>query len=101
VLTRTLRAIVRATAVSCRGADREQLVAQRPELVAQLGGVLEAQLLGGREHLLLERDDELLDLLARHALDLAAGTALARHLRCVAERQQLEDVGHARTIEVA
>src|SRR5437879_9307503 len=35
-------------------------------LVAQLGGVLEAQLLGGREHLLLELDDRLPDLGWRH-----------------------------------
>src|SRR3954469_26022466 len=77
------------------GADGEELVAQRLELVAQLRGVLEAQLLGGREHLLLERDDELLDLLARHALDLARRAPATRHVRRVAEREQLEDVGDA------
>ena len=65
-------------------------MAQRLDLVAQLRGVLEAQLLGRREHLLLERDDELLDLLARHALDLARRAPAARDVRRVAERQELE-----------
>ena len=59
-------------------------------------GVLEAELLGGREHLLPERDDQLLDLRRAHALDLAprrrlpgtVGDSSGRTRRC---RDALDD----------
>src|SRR6476469_5303598 len=47
-----------------RGGDRSQLAEQLLDLVAQLGGVLEAELLRSGEHLELEVDDHLLELLA-------------------------------------
>ena len=50
-----------------RGRRRQvELAAQVADLVAQLGRVLEAQLLGGGEHLLLELAHRLLDLGGRH-----------------------------------
>src|SRR6476660_5446619 len=80
---------------SRRRRERDEVAADALDLVAQLGGVLEAQLLGGLEHLLLERDDELLELLAVHALDLvAAAAARARDVRRF-ERKELGDVGDA------
>src|SRR5579859_723009 len=48
-----------------------QLAAKLLDLVAQLRGVLEAELLRGDVHLLLERDDELVELGAVHPLHLA------------------------------
>src|SRR5262249_8460837 len=51
----------------CLG-ERGQLAAQVLDLVAELGGVLEAELLRGGEHLLLERDHELLEVIAGHPL---------------------------------
>ena len=72
-----------------------QLAAELLDLVAKLGRVLEPELLGGREHLLLERDHELLQLLARHALDLALATPTARRHGRGLEREELGDVGDA------
>ena len=40
----------------------DELPAQVADLVTHAGRVLEAQLLGGREHLLLELDDRLLEI---------------------------------------
>src|SRR5207245_664170 len=61
--------------------------------VAQLRGVLEPELFSGRGHLLLEGDHELLQLVLRHALDLALATPAApRHGRRIA-REQAGDVG--------
>src|SRR3954464_9316208 len=75
-------------------AERLQLAPQRLDLVTQLGCVLEAQIVGGEKHLLLQLHDRLLDLLRRHSLfALASMTALAgpRHLRV--ERQEVGHVG--------
>src|SRR4051795_739024 len=61
----------RSGAVGCArldGGERHELPPQLLDLVPQLGGVLEAQLLRRGEHLLLELDHELLELLARHPL---------------------------------
>src|SRR4051812_40276799 len=71
-----------------------QLAAHLADLVAQLRGVLEAQLLGGDEHLLLELDDRALELGRRHvdALLAAAASALG-HLALA--HQELGDVGDA------
>src|SRR6266536_1618048 len=44
-----------------------QLPPQVLDLVPELGGVLETQLLGGGEHLLLELNHELLELGRRHS----------------------------------
>src|SRR5215218_9744963 len=52
--------------------DVRDLAPQLADLVAQPGRVLEAQVLGRREHLLLELDDRLLDLGQRHVLRLRA-----------------------------
>ena len=52
-----------------------ELVAQVADLVAQLRRVLEPQLLGGREHLLLELDDRRLDLVRLHVDALLAPAA--------------------------
>src|SRR4051794_23112673 len=77
------------------GLDRDQLPPQLLDLVAQLRRVLEAQLLGRREHLLLEGDDEALQLRAVHALHLAAPAAALPGHRGRLERQELRDVGDA------
>src|SRR3954452_24993535 len=76
--------------------ERLELAAELLDLVAQPRCVLEAQLLGGDEHLLLERDRELLELLAGHALDVGSlpAAALARDVRLV-ELEELGDVGYA------
>ena len=58
--------------------DLPQVAAQLAQLVAQLRGVLEAQLLGGREHLLLELDDHPLELVLRHLLGRAAAWRVRR-----------------------
>ena len=50
--------------------ERHQLAPELLDLVAELGGVLEAKLLGREIHLLLERDEELLELVRRHPLDV-------------------------------
>ena len=63
------------------GSDLLQVAAQLAQLVAQLRGVLEAQLLGRREHLLLELDDQPLELVRRQLLGRAA---LARRGVCAA-----------------
>ena len=78
-----------------RGGEGRQLPAQLLDLVAQLGRVLEAQLLGGREHLLLERDHELLHLVLAQALHLGLATAAAARHRRRLEREELGDVGDA------
>src|SRR3954453_5158502 len=83
--------------VSGRGnlCGRLQLAPQVLDLVAQLGRVLEAQLLGGGEHLLLELDHELLDLGRLH-VDLLVGApaaALGGHLGV--RHQELRDVRDA------
>src|SRR5918997_4150274 len=78
------------------GLRREQLAAHVTDLVAHAGGVLEAQLLGGGEHLLLELDDRLLELGERHRLGRALRgppaplAALARQLGL--RLQELGDV---------
>src|SRR3954468_19520982 len=72
--------------------------AQVADLVAQPRGVLEPQVLGGRQHLLLELDDRLLDLLARHPLGpgLRAPRAAAPAGRRLAlGLQELGDVADA------
>ena len=75
--------------------QRLELAPQLLDLVPQLGGVLEAELLGRREHLLLERDRELLHLGPIQALDLRLpATTAARHRRRL-EREELRDVGDA------
>src|ERR1700751_5050152 len=76
--------------------ERLQVAPQVLDLVAELRGVLESQLLGGEVHLLLERDHELLELLARHPLDLrrAAPPPRGGHRRRL-ELKQLRDVRDA------
>ena len=77
-------------------ANASQLAAQLLDLVAELRGVLEAELLGGEVHLLLERDDELLELVARHPLDLGLPAAAPRRGNVWRlEREELGDVGDA------
>src|SRR3954465_5254651 len=69
-----------------------QLAPQVADLVAELGRVLEAQLLGRGEHLLLELAHHRLDLVRRH-LDLLVGAApeaLGGDLRV--GHQELRDV---------
>src|SRR5690349_11787111 len=68
-----------------------ELALEVADLVAQLGGVLEPQLLGRGEHLLLELDDRLLDLGGLHPLDLPPAAPRARHLGLGLE--ELGDVG--------
>src|SRR5947208_15524024 len=76
------------------GGRCEKLVPQILELVAELGRVFEAELLRGREHSLLERHDELLELVRLHPFDLATATTPTRNGRGF-ERQELGDVGDA------
>src|SRR4051794_13573783 len=72
-----------------------EVAAQLADLVAQPGGVLEAQLVGGDEHLLLELDDRALEVLHGHRVDvaLAPARALLGHLRVAL--QELGDVRDA------
>ena len=58
-----------------------ELAAEVADLVAELGRVLEAQLLGGGEHLLLELAHHLLDLADRHVALLLGAAATAALLR--------------------
>src|SRR5215210_8569314 len=68
-----------------------QLPSQRLDLVAQLGRVLEAEIIGRGEHLLLQLDDRAADLLGGHALGLTAAAAAAGgHLRL--RHQEVGDV---------
>ena len=72
-----------------------QLSPQLADLVAQLRRVLEAEVVGGGDHLLLELDDHPLQLVLWHFLGLrTGGAALApplRHLRL--RLQELGDIG--------
>src|SRR5919201_2690026 len=71
-----------------------QLPPQLLDLVPQLGRVLEAELVGRQEHLLLQLDDRAGDLLRRHLLLVAAaGPPARRHLRL--DRQEVADVRDA------
>src|SRR3954452_25279307 len=74
-----------------------ELATQLADLVAKPRRVLEAQVLGGGEHLLLELDDRLLHLGEREILGLdAAAVAAAAALRGLALRlQELGDVADA------
>src|ERR1700733_15748287 len=54
------------------GVHLAQVATQLAQLVAQLRGVLEAQLVGSRAHLLLELHDHPLELVLGHLLHLAA-----------------------------
>src|SRR5579872_887290 len=94
VVTVCMRATL-SVCVRLRGRDGEQLATELLDLVAQLRGVLEAQLLGGGEHLLLELDHEALELLARHPLDLLAAAAARRRDVRLLEREELRDVADA------
>src|SRR5450756_2465703 len=71
-----------------------ELLAERLDLVAQLGGVLELELVGGLEHLGLEAGQQLLEVGARHGHLLGHGlgraAALGGHRRRVADH--LRDV---------
>src|SRR5262245_6838788 len=81
---------------SDRGAGkRVQLAAELLDLVAELRGVLEAELLRGDVHLLLERDDELLDLVPAHPRDLLLAAPAAARDGGRLEREELRDVGDA------
>ena len=53
----------RAEESACSGAQALQIPTQLLELVADPGGLLEAQVLGRGHHLLLELDDQLLEVL--------------------------------------
>src|SRR5215217_3695662 len=69
-----------------------QLPSQLADLVAELRGVLEAQLLRGREHLLLELHDRRFQLRWSHVgLPLAPPPPPGRHLGIA--HQELRDVG--------
>ena len=68
-LTAASRMKTRTSTVRRAGA-RVELAAEGLDLVAELRCVLEAQLLGGREHLFLEGDQEPVELVGRQALDL-------------------------------
>src|SRR5205085_2152695 len=60
-----------------------ELAPQRLDLIAQLGRVLEAEVLRRQQHLLLELDDRLVDLTGGHSLLPLAPVATppgARHL---------------------
>src|SRR4051812_31824027 len=86
---------MRFTSVGGRGRRRVQLAPQVADLVAQLGRVLEAQLLRRREHLLLQLAHHLLDLGRLH-VDLlvpAPAAALGGDLRV--RHQELRDVRDA------
>src|SRR5688572_16952488 len=64
------------------GADRVEVRAELLELVADPGGFLEAQVIGRGEHLLLELDHQLLQLLRRLRGSLFTPAApAARRLR--------------------
>src|SRR6478735_1512236 len=60
--------------------DLAQLAPDLADLVAKAGRVLEAEVLGGREHLLLELDDRLLHLRERQLALLAGAAALGAAL---------------------
>src|SRR3954466_11166852 len=69
-----------------------QLPVESLDLVAELGGVLEAEVLRGGQHLLLQLHHRLADLLGRHALGFAVTPgARGRHLGF--DRQEIGDVG--------
>src|SRR6478735_5014166 len=85
---------VKNKSVARRRRRRIQIAPQVADLVAQLGRVLEAQLLRGGEHLLLELAHRLLDLRRCHVgLRLAAPPALGRDLGV--RHQELRDVRDA------
>src|SRR5476651_2632465 len=77
--------------------DLPQVAAQLAQLVAQLGRVLEAQLLGGKAHLLLELDHHPLELmlgqLSASCPRPSAPFAPARNLRL--RLQELGNIGDA------
>src|SRR5262245_21157298 len=70
-----------------------ELSAQVADLVAQLRRVLEPQLLRRREHLLLERDDRLLDLVRLHVDPLLAPAAAPARRHLALAHEELRDVG--------
>src|SRR3954453_13622054 len=72
-----------------------QLAAQRLDLVAQLGRVLEAQVVRGGEHLLLELDDGPAQLLGRHALLPRASAATGALGELGLDGKEVGDVGDA------
>src|SRR5437763_17204833 len=78
----TVPAVRTATSVAGRSGssgralgEGEELAAELLYLVPELRGVLEPELLGRREHLLLEVDDAPLDLGAAHAPPLTPAAA--------------------------
>src|SRR5215217_2400896 len=75
--------------------QRKELAPQVLDLIAQLRGVLEPQLLRRREHLLLELHDELLEFLLRHPLHLGAAAPPFRGDVRLLEHQELRDIGDA------
>src|SRR5688500_7609935 len=76
------------------GAGLVQVATQVADLVAQLGGVLEAQLVRGGQHLLLELHQQLLDLLGGHlGIALLAPASALGDLRLALH--ELRDVGDA------
>src|SRR5436190_14581071 len=72
-----------------------ELVAEVLDLVPELRRVLEPQLLGRGEHLLLELDDQLLELLRRANLLVSAGPPARRARDLGLEREELADIGDA------
>src|SRR5271166_395389 len=81
-------------------AQLRQIAAQLAQLVAQLRRVLEAQLVGGSRHLLLELDHEPLELVLWHLSPAGARAAPARAPFAPARHlglglQELRDVGDA------
>ena len=84
--SRSRRLRGRPSALRGASASARELAAQLLDLVAELRRVLEPQLLGGREHLLLERDHELLELAAVDALDLLAAARALRDVRRLERR---------------
>src|SRR5262245_32908285 len=89
------RGFLRRPALGRRLGERVQLAAQLLDLVAELRGVLEAELLCRDVHLLLERHDELLELLAAHPGDLLLPSPTPARDGRRLEREELGDVGDA------
>src|SRR3954453_24208682 len=87
-----------AEALELRFVELAELAAELADLVAQAGGVLEAEVVGRPEHLLLELDDRLLEVREGHLAGLLAGLAggaLLAARRLALGLQELGDVGDA------
>src|SRR5207302_9608745 len=70
-----------------------ELLTQGLDLVAELGRVLEAEVVSREQHLLLELHDRARDLFRLHAVPVAAPRAPAAPGDLGFERQEVRDVG--------